>query len=121
MSDFEREDMEVEAVVNNRPHIDPVEPVEVQAPKTQGKPVKNTSGKDKPVNAQWEPVKPAPNYLDKLRATAKDSCFYAVVSAVVFWWQQTGRLDYTTAWYALLVCVGMVFFSIGKNWYWGDK
>ena len=81
----------------------------------QSNPVKNAPEKEKPVEALWEPVKPAPNYMDKLKATAKDVCLWAVISLVLFWWQQTGRIDATTSWYALLVCVGMVFFSVGKN------
>lgn len=70
---------------------------------------------DKSVDAQWEPVKPAANYMDKLKATVKDVFLYAFLTLVLFWWQQTGRLEITTSWYALLVCVGMVFFSVGKN------
>ena len=88
----------------------------------QSKPVKTTTKKEKPANAEWEPVesqwepeKPAPNWMDKLKQTAKDMCLWAVISLVLFYWQQTGRIDVTTSWYALLVCVGMVFFSIGKN------
>lgn len=77
---------------------------------------KDMPKKETPVDAQWEPVKPKANYMDKLRTTAKDVCLYAVLSVILFWWQQTGRLEVTTSWYALLVCVGMVFFSIGRTW-----
>lgn len=71
---------------------------------------------EKPVNAQWEPEKPTPNYMDKLRTSAKDMALYVVLSMILFWWQQSGRLDETTAWYSLLFCVGMVFFTIGRAW-----
>jgi hypothetical protein len=79
-------------------------------------PDKNTSEKEKPVQEQWKPEKPAPDFMDKLESTAKDICLWAVLSLVLFWWQQTGRIEVTTSWYALLMCVGMVFFSVGKNW-----
>lgn len=72
-------------------------------------------------DAKWQPVKPDPNYLDKLKTTAKDVSMYAVLSTILFWWQQSGKLEETTAWYALLVCVGMVFFTVGKNWRWGER
>jgi hypothetical protein len=121
MTDFEREDMELAAVMGGR-FTDmtnagkPAEkPVGNPTHGEQKKPAKNVPEKEKPVEALWEPVKPAPNFLDKLKATAKDTCLYAVLSTVLFYWQQTGRLEETTAWYALLVCVGMVFFSVGKN------
>lgn len=76
---------------------------------------KNVPEKEKPVEAQWEPVKPAPDFMDKLKATVKDVFLWAVISLVLFYWQQTGRIEITTSWYALIVCVGMVFFSVGKH------
>lgn len=81
----------------------------------ESNPGKNTPKEEKPVDAQWEPVKPARDFMDKLKRTAKDTCMYAVLSMILFYWQQTGRLETTTSWHALLLCVGMVFFSIGKN------
>lgn len=78
-------------------------------------PSKNTPKEEKAVDTLWEPVKPAPDFVEKLKQTAKDMCLYAVLSVILFYWQQTGKLDETTAWWSLLVCVGMVFFSIGKN------
>lgn len=90
------------------------------APK-ESNPGKNTIKEEKPTSAQWEPVKPAPNFMEKLKQTAKDACLYAVLSMILFYWQQTGRIETTTSWYALVVCVGMVFFSIGKNYRGGVK
>ena len=66
-------------------------------------------------DAKWNPVKPDPNWLDKLKACAKWTALFGGLCVLLFYWQQTGRLETTTSWYALLVCVGMVFFSIGKN------
>jgi hypothetical protein len=129
MTGFEKEDMELNEMFHGEKkpmHPDTVhitlgeKPTVKPYPKKDSNPGKNIPGKDIPVEALWEPEKPAPNYMDKLRATAKDVCFWAVLSTVLFYWQQTGRMDVTTAWYALLVCVGMVFFSVGKNWRWRD-
>ena len=82
---------------------------------------KNAPAKEKGANDQWEPVRPEPNFIDKLKQTAKDVSLFSVLSVTLFYWQQTGKLEETTAWYALLVCVGMVFFSIGKNFRGGVK
>ena len=82
---------------------------------------KNAPKEEKPTKSLWEPVKPAPDFMEKLKQMAKDVCKYAALSLILFWWQQTGRLEETTAWYSLLVCVGMVFFSVGKNWRGGVK
>ena len=81
----------------------------------ESNPGKNTPKEEIAVDAPYEPVKPALDFMDRLKQTAKDVCLYAVLSLILFWWQQTGRLEETTAWYSLLVCVGMVCFSIGKN------
>ena len=124
MTDFEREDLELKAIMGGK-FLDfteeaAEEPAEKPVAKPIGdgqhKPVKNVPAKEKPVYAQWEPAKPAPNFMDKLKQTTRDVFLYALLSSVLFYWQQTGKIDYTTAWYALLVCVGMVFFSVGKNW-----
>ena len=97
-------------------HITLGQPTAKAEAKKQTAKVKNETEKEKPVNAQWEPVKPSPNWFDKLRNTAKDVCLYAVLSVILFWWQQTGRLEVTTSWYALLVCIGLMFFTIGRTW-----
>ena len=70
--------------------------------------------KREPVEAQWEPTKEN-TWMDNLKSIVKDVALYAFLSLVLFWWQQTGRLEVTTSWYALLFCVGMVFFAVGKN------
>lgn len=120
MTDFEREDMELQAVMGDKfmdATQEPAEkPAEKPVSKKQSKPVKSAPVKEKPVDAQWEPVKPAPNFMEKLKQTVIDVWLYAGISLVLFWWQQTGLLEETTAWYALLVCVGMLFFTVGKNW-----
>ena len=95
--------------------IPTVKPTAKPVSKKQSNPAKSVPEKEKPVEAKLEPVKPAPDFMDKLKATVKDVCLWAVISLVLFWWQQSGKLEVTTSWYALLLCVGMVFFSVGKN------
>ena len=123
MTDFEREDAELAAVMKGR-FIDATkEPVEEPISEPVAKPIpnkkctytENVPNNGNPVGAVWMPIKQPTNYMGKLKTVAKDVSIYAVLSVILFWWQQSGRLDETTAWYALLVCVGMVFFSIGKN------
>lgn len=125
MSDFEREDNELFEMIDSegKPlhpetiHITLGEKPTVKPyPKKQSKPNKERTKEEKTVDAQWEPEKPTPNYMDKLKTSAKDMSLYVVLSMILFWWQQSGRLDETTAWYSLLFCVGMVFFTIGRAW-----
>ena len=120
MTDKEFDDG-LKAVMGGRFSDGTDEPVAIPNRPEPKKPVRVVHAEEIPVEEQWEPEKPAKNYLDKLKAIVKDVFLYAVISSVVFWWQQTGRLEETTAWYALLVCVGMVFFSVGRNCRKGDK
>ena len=121
MTEMNKEDMELVEMFHgeDKPlhpdtiHITLGQPTTKAEAKKQGK---NMTEKEQPVNAQWEPVKPSPNWFDKLRTSAKDVCLYAILSVILFWWQQTGRLEVTTSWYALLVCIGMMFFTIGRTW-----
>lgn len=117
-------DAGLKAIMGNRFH-DATEPVKAiskkETPTTTHTEKVAQKPKEKPMDAQWEPVKPAANYMDTLKAIVKDVCLWAILSLVLFYWQQTGRLELTTSWYALLFCVGMVFFSVGKNCRGGDR
>ena len=124
MTDFEREDMELEAIMGGKfADLTPKteenkaeKPVAKADSKKHIAPMKNVHAEEKPAENCCEPVSHAHRFMDKLKHTTKDVFLYSVLSLILFWWQQSGRLEETTAWYALLVCVGMVFFSVGKNW-----
>lgn len=89
MPEFDKDDMELEAIVCGKPMKETMKPLFEEKPSTGA----------------------------KLKGTLKDGLLYAVLSAVLIWWKSTGRLDETAAWYALVVCIGMVFFAVGKNWW----
>lgn len=115
MSDFEREDMELSEMMGSK-FIDATKGEE-NATMPEYKPEhKKPHVMDIPVEEQWQPAKPAKTDMDRLNGFAKDCMIFGTASAILFWWQQTGKLDYATAWYALLVSVGMVFFSVGRHW-----
>lgn len=113
----------LEAIMGDRYKDDtkPIEkPVAKAAPKKKSAPVKKPHAMDIPVESQWQPEKPAPDMMEKLKRITKDVFVFAFISLLLFWWKQTGRLEETTAWYSLIASMGMVFFSIGKHCR-GDK
>lgn len=115
MTDFERDDMELAEMMGGQ-FIDATKGEE-NATMPEYKPEhKKPHVMDIPVEEQWQPAKPAKTAMDRVKDFAKDCMLFSTASAILFWWQLTGKLDYTTAWYALLVSVGMVFFSIGRHW-----
>lgn len=80
----------------------------------QSNPVKNAHEESKAVDAQWEPAKPAPNWLDNLKACAKGVGLFAGLSALLFYWQQTGQMETSAAFPSMLVCFALAGFSVGK-------
>lgn len=70
------------------------------------------ASKAKPMDAQWQPVKP--NTLDKLQDCAKSVSLYAALNLVLFYWQQKGLLATQAATPAMWVCALLAGFSLGK-------
>lgn len=71
--------------------------------------------KDKPVEAQWEPVKEKSNHLDKLKACAKDALLYGALALLFFYFQQTGQMDLTASMPCICTCVLLGGIGIGKH------
>ncbi len=69
---------------------------------------------DKALDAQYEPVRPAPNWLDKLKIAAKGSLMTSALCLLIFYWQQTGLMDPVAALPSMLACMLMTGVSIGK-------
>lgn len=66
-------------------------------------------------DAKWEPVKAAPNWMDKLRACAFGVLTFGGLSLLLFCWEQAGLMDASVAVPSMCVCTGMVGLTIGKN------
>ena len=71
--------------------------------------------KDKPVEAQWEPVKEKPNQLDKLKACAKDALLYGALALLFFYFQLSGQMLPSAALPCICVCCILLGLGVGKN------
>ncbi len=71
--------------------------------------------KKDPVNAQWEPAKPDPNWLDNLKACVKHAAIFGGLSLLVFYWQQAGLMDSSVAVPTMCVCTALAGLGVGKN------
>ena len=69
---------------------------------------------DKAVDAQYEPVRPEPNGMDKLKTAAKSSLLTSALCLLIFYWQQTGLMDPAAALPSMLVCMLMTGVGIGR-------
>lgn len=70
-------------------------------------------------DAQWEPVKGAPGYMNRLKAAACGVAKPAVLGLFFFWCQQCQKMDSTTAVCAMFACVAVAAFHMGRLFYGG--
>ena len=69
----------------------------------------------KPVDAQWEPAKPAPDMMDKLKGCVKNLFIFGSLSLLFFYWQQTGQMESSAAVPSMCACTALAGFGVGKN------
>ena len=69
-----------------------------------------------PVDAEYEPVK---TWYDwKVVNFAKWPLLFIGLEYLIFYWQQTGKMDESAAMPSMLVCALLAGLSVGKNWKW---
>lgn len=78
------------------------------------KTVKNA--KDKPMEADWEPVKTW--YDPKIVNLVKWTLIFIVLEYIFFYWKQTGQMQPSAAVPSMIVCALLAGISVGKNWKW---
>lgn len=80
----------------------------------EGKKVKKEVRKDKPIEAQWEPVREE-NWTDMLKTCAKWAIGFGGLSFLLFYWNLEGLMDSSVAVPSMCVCTMMAGFGIGKS------
>ena len=65
--------------------------------------------------AKWNPVKPDPNGLERLKDCAKWMALFGGLCLLFFYWQQSGQMESSAAVPSMCVCCGLVGLTIGKN------
>ena len=105
MSDFEREDMELKFIMGDKfQDMSEAKQVPTQPKKTADKPA------EKPVDAEWHPVKPKNN----LAECAKSTLLYGGLNGLILYWQVQGLMDDSIALPCMLVCALLAGIGIGK-------
>lgn len=66
-------------------------------------------------DAQWKPVKPDPNDIDRLKASAKSALLFGGLCLLFFFWQQSGQMEASAALPSMLACMGLAGLNVGKN------
>lgn len=87
------------------------------AQKPAQKPIKEAEAFE---DAMRQPVKPDPNWLDRLKAYVKWSVLFGGLNMLVFYWQQAGLMAESIAVPCMWVCCVLAGYGIGKNVVRGD-
>ena len=69
-----------------------------------------------PVEAEYEPVKTW--YDEKAVNLVKWVLLFICLEYLIFYWQQTGKMDESAAMPSMIVCALLAGLSVGKNWKW---
>lgn len=69
----------------------------------------------KAVDAQWEPVRPEPNWMDNLKACAKSVMLFGGLSFLIFYWQQAGLMAESIAVPCMCICTALAGWCAGRN------
>lgn len=120
MSDFEREDMELKAIMGEK-FQDMSEAK--QAPTTQKKAAQKPAQKPtevKSVDAECHPVKPR-NFMDSLMECVKWAVTFGGLNMLIFYWQQAGLMADSIAVPCMWVCCALAGYGVGLNVWRGAK
>lgn len=114
MTDFERDDMELAAMMGDK-FVDETVPLS-EMPRTTEETTdvpkpKKTAGK--PMDAQWMPTKQR-NWMDNLKECAKSSLIYGGLNMLIWYWEMSGLMDESIARPSSLVCAVLFGVGIGK-------
>ena len=114
MTDFERDDMELAAMMGDK-FVDETVPLSEMPRTTEEttdipKPKKTA---EKPMDAQWMPTKQR-NWMDNLKECAKSSLIYGGLNMLIWYWQISGLMDESIALPCMLVCAALFGIGLGK-------
>lgn len=123
MTDFEREDMELAAMLGDQFIVETAPMPEMPEFTKQASNTTNTAkAEQKPTNdptkvfqdcAEWQPVKER-NWMDNLKDCVKSTAIFGGLNMLIWYWQIAGLMDETIALPSMLVCAALAGFGVGK-------
>ena len=118
INNLDPEDIGLKQIMGNRfhdatkPMVEPISTKSTsttQPKKVEQKPI------NKAVDAQWEPARPEPNWMDNLKACAKSVLLFGGLSVLVFYWQQAGLMAESISVPTMCVCTALAGWGAGRN------
>ena len=112
------DDIGLKAIMGNRFHdaTKPmVEPIQTESTNITQTKKKAQKVLDKAVDAQWEPARPEPNWMDRLKDCVKWVGTFAFLSCLIFYWKQTGLMAESIAVPSMCICTALAGWGAGRN------
>lgn len=127
MTDFEREDKELQSIMGGK-FFDMTEPMtEAKAKKVDAekktfvcKESNVAPNPSKEVDAEWHPVKPH-SWKDSLLGCVKWAMTFGGLNMLIFYWQQAGLMAESIAVPSMWVCCALAGYGVGLNVWRGRK
>lgn len=118
MTDMNQEDKDLDDIFHGEPkplHPDTIytvygKPNVYPAPKNETPKVEQ-----KPIEEQWSPEKPNPNWMDKVKSCAKWVWLFGGLSILVFYWKEAGLMAESIAVPSIAVCTALAGWGVGIN------
>ena len=113
MTDFEREDMELQAIMGDKfQDISEAKHTPKATPKC---PEANVAPKpSKAADAEWHPVKPY-TFMDSLMGCVKWAVIFGGLNMLIFNWQLNGLMAESIAVPSMWVCCALAGYGVGVN------
>lgn len=118
MSNFEREDKELQAIMGDK-FQDMSEAKQVPTKKVAQNPVQKRT-EEKAADAEWHPVKPH-TFKDSLAGCAKWALTFGGLNMLIFYWQLEGLMADSIAVPCMWVCCALAGYGVGLNVWRGNK
>ena len=111
--DFEREDMELAAMLGEK-FVDETVPL-AEKPKTYSCKESNVAYQPsgKAVEDQWKPTKER-TFMDDLKDCTKSTLLFGGLNVLIWYWEISGLMDHSIALPCMLVCAVLAGLGIGK-------
>lgn len=109
MTNFEREDQELKAMMGSQ-FIDATEPLSEAKAKKHPKVEKKS---ENAVDAQWHPTKQR-TWMDDLKDCTKSTMLFGGLNFLIWWWEMAGLMDESIAQPSMWVCFTLAGIGIGK-------
>jgi hypothetical protein len=117
MTDFEREDLELQFVMGSK-FIDETKPETKTVPKDA--PKEEEKKPCKKAEAEWHPTK-AHTWMDSLKGCVKWALTFGGLNMLIFYWQIAGLMDESIAVPCMWVCCALAGYGVGLNVWRGAK